>query len=768
MSQTDPRQNPLPAATTVGEMAAVLERTRALAITQLTEAVRAVLAVADDALFDFMQKSGGNSNQPHFLDAMRELRRRRGEIEDRFAAQLRDVWQRFAGREPITSEDAMSASVAGDLSLLSEDEMESQIAARMLGQALHRESSAVSLQLMQRLSWIGGRQELDVDTSPLSAAHIAVALRAGLSPCEMPGDVKLILFKLCERELPKPVVAALEEINESLLKAGVLPHLRALQNRTPLRTPPPPPAAGNYHEDYREDRHGQSPSAAEAARPGETYLPNERALFATLHELLRGWRQSDHAPAPLPSAAHLRPISSNEMISVLSLLQSEIPDGVRAAIQDPSQSVVQRIKSEVLANSRQLGIDPENACLNPVDEDAIDLVGMLFDVLLDERQLKGSARELIGRMVVPFIKVALLDRRMFLRKEHPARRLLNSVAEACEGNEGETPAERTLLAKAEEVVQRLSMEFNENIAIFQTLEEEFRCFMDQHRKRVDLAERRASEAQQGKERLEAARGYAQTELDKRLADTALPPALDVVMRRYWTHHLVVLQLREGVESEATRAALACGDALLAMAQAAHGGEAALAALLPQLSAGMLPILSSSGCVGEAADTLVDAVADELRAMAAGKVQPIASVPELFADGRADDHDVGGASATSDTAPVVRLVSDRSKLEFNPDDVDALQKLPVGSWVEFIDDQGEAQPAKLSWISPISSRLLFVNRRGLRVCVASVEELAVMMHQQRFSIRGANAAFERAMHQVLGQLRASHERNATGEENRASA
>src|SRR3546814_17989807 len=99
------------------------------------------------------------------------------------------------------------------------------------------------------------------------------------------------------------------------------------------------------------------------------------------------------------------------------------------------------------------------------------------------------------------------------------------------------------------------------------------------------------------------------------------------MRRYWTHHLVVLQLREGVESDATRSALACGDGLLAMAQAAHGGEAALAALLPQLSAGMLPILSSSGCVGEAADTLVDAVADELRAMAAGKVQPISPVAE---------------------------------------------------------------------------------------------------------------------------------------------
>src|SRR3546814_17023335 len=98
----NPRSNPSSAPATAAEMAAVLEQTRELAIARLTEAVRTVLAVADDALFDFMQKSGGNSNQPHFLDAMRELRRRRGEIADGFAAQLQHVWRYFVAREPIT------------------------------------------------------------------------------------------------------------------------------------------------------------------------------------------------------------------------------------------------------------------------------------------------------------------------------------------------------------------------------------------------------------------------------------------------------------------------------------------------------------------------------------------------------------------------------------------------------------------------------------------------------------------------------------------
>lgn len=134
-----------------------------------------------------------------------------------------------------------------------------------------------------------------------------------------------------------------------------------------------------------------------------------------------------------------------------------------------------------------------------MDEDAIDLVGMLFDVMLDERDLENRSREMIGRLVVPFVKVALLDRKMFVQKTHPARRLLNSLAEACEGNNGDSAAERVLMGKVEEIVDRLVAEFNENLAIFLTLEEEFRDFLSQHRRRVEIAERRATETQRGQE-----------------------------------------------------------------------------------------------------------------------------------------------------------------------------------------------------------------------------------------------------------------------------
>ncbi len=95
--------------------------------------------------------------------------------------------------------------------------------------------------------------------------------------------------------------------------------------------------------------------------------------------------------------------------------------------------------------ARKLGVRGDNLNLDGLDGDAVDLVALLFDVLLDGPQYDTRIRQKIGRMLVPYVKVAVKDRRMFMLKEHPARKLLNTVAEACEGNRGEAPQERELL-----------------------------------------------------------------------------------------------------------------------------------------------------------------------------------------------------------------------------------------------------------------------------------------------------------------------------------
>ena len=65
-----------------------------------------------------------------------------------------------------------------------------------------------------------------------------------------------------------------------------------------------------------------------------------------------------------------------------------------------------------------------------------------------------------------------------------------------------------------------------------------------------------------------------------------------------------------------------------------------------------------------------------------------------------------------------------------------------------------EPAKVSWISPISSRLLLVNRRGIRVLVASAEELAAMAKLGKVSLREGDSVFDNAMHQVADRLKSA--------------
>ncbi|MEO8161324.1 MAG: DUF1631 family protein, partial [Arenimonas sp.] len=102
-------------------------------------------------------------------------------------------------------------------------------------------------------------------------------------------------------------------------------------------------------------------------------------------------------------------------------------------------------------------------------------------------------------------------------------------------------------------------------------------------------------------------------------------------------------------------------------------------------------------------------------------------------------------------PALVIVSDKEKLDYVEDDVSALRDLKIGVWLDLAGEDGKLHPAKLSWVSPISSRLMFVNRRGVRILVASLEELAAMKKQGSLALREQEQVFDQVMHRVMGRL-----------------
>ncbi len=723
----------------------------------------------DDALFDRAERAG--HSQMAFLDAMRELRRRRDEIVSRFRAHLGKAWQSLEAGEPLSVESALTEAT-DTLSLISDQELESRLAARNLASVILRDCKPVLQRLDRRLGWIAGRLVLDNDHNPIGPEHIGVAIHEAFATCELSMEVRLVVIKLCERDLVPGIARIYETLDQRLAQTGVIPEMPAV--RSPARPPARAPETDHRDAAMSDEEEASAPAwaarfthrmagmkggmQASLATGGYSDGPPGYAggaqgvLLEALHHLLQESRGSRESAQPSRHSGNdeYRAMSQREMLSVLSLLQSAPSATLNAAIGDTGESLAQRLKSEVLSNATQLGMDPSTARLAPVDEDAIDLVGMLFDVMLDERDLEGRPRELIGRLVVPFVKVALLDRRMFVQKTHPARRLLNVLAEACEGNSGESAAERTLMAKVEEVVGRLTAEFNENLAIFLTLEEEFRDFLGQHKRRIEIAERRAAEIQRGQERLESARLRMASELSARLDGRQVPQAIDDFMRQPWAHHVTMAVLREGEDSDALRDALALADGVLeelAEAQRQIVGKPWLQAWRPSLQ----KVFASIGMNADAASSAVDALHDTLQAVAASRPDLEKSLPEL--------PQVALPKAEDEAGGVVQLVGGTDTMDFDHTDADHFRTLAIGTWLDFIDKDNKVQAGKLSWVSPISSRLLFVNRRGVRFCVASPEELAVMVRMGRLRKHEDEDAFDSAMQGVIQRL--DPEKSAVG-------
>lgn len=749
-----------------GRDARLLEQARDAAIPPLVDGFAVALGRFDDALFDRAERAG--PSQMAFLDAMRELRRRREEIITRFRAQLLRAWQSLEEGEPLSMEKALTYSIDETLTLVSEQELESRLAARNLASVILRECKSVLLRLDRRLGWIAGNLVLDAEHNPIGPEHIGVAVQHAFATCDLTTEVRLVVIKLCERDLVPGIARVYEALDQRLAQVGVMPEMPARRAQRQA----PEPSAEEAEELDRTDETGAPAWAARFVNrmagvsrglqatsspsqmagfgdvpPGYSPTPGAQGvLLEALHHLLqesRRGREPAAEAAPRSAAQSQRDLSQREMLSVLSLLQASPSATLRAAIGDNGESLAQRLKNEVLSSATQLGVDPSTARLAPVDEDAIDLVGMLFDVMLDERDLDGRPRELIGRLVVPFVKVALLDRRMFVQKTHPARRLLNVLAEACEGNNGESAAERTLLTKVEEVVDRLTAEFNENLAIFLTLEEEFRSFLEQHRRRIEIAERRAAEIQRGQERLEAARTRMNAELEARLGERRVPQAIEDFLRQPWAHHVTMTVLREGEEGEGLAEALTVADGLLeelSEAQRHIIGKPWLQAWRPALQ----KVFSSVGMNQDAASAAVDALHDTLQAVAASRPDLEKSLPEL-------PQVVLPKATVEEVAMPIELVAGTDTLEFDHTDADHFRKLEIGTWLDFIDKDNKVQPGKLSWVSPISSRLLFVNRRGVRFCVASPEELAAMVRLGRLRTHQSEDAFDSAMQGVIDRL-----------------
>lgn len=744
-----------PSSERVGQL---LNAVRGIANRRLQQWVNNTFEQVDDALFDLAEKAENNAAQMHYFDGMRDVRKKRPLVERHF---LTTINRELGELTHQKSQSAIAATVPSnngvELSLVADNELEESLAITSMisknDSRLARDLFAVN----QRLSVICGGHKIDDTTNPVAPAILSQAFRQALRELTADMRVKLIIYKLFDRYVLSSLEQLYQEINDELVEAGVLPQLRHGVVRSN--------AAGSTNASKTADDDVAARSVAAAAESGE--IPND--LLQTLHALFSarrapaGGTASGYDTSGMGSAGsgQTGPLpSAHELLGALSVLQSQIANagplpqaasGSDHDAADLSREVMQ-LKAQLLNQIGALrGERPSHVAT--IDEDTIDLVGMLFEFILEDRNLPAEMQVLLARLQIPYLKAAILDRKMFAHRQHPARRLLDGLAEQAKGWSEESDRDRRLYEKVKAVVEKLLHEFDDDMGIFDRLLVDLQQFHDVNKRRSELAEQRVAESTRGREKLEQARRRAAREIIDRIGQNPLPPLVHGILARAWANHLVLTLLRHSDASNEFRSALHFVDDFIASTRPVKDAESRrlLRQVLPGIERALRLGLANVAFqeqdierllvqlhayyrqqLGESVDEPATAAVEEDAAMLA---MPDTIQPVVEQDAELDSR--------RDVEPAM--------VPLDSPEWQQVQALQPGTWLEFSNiDQAMAR-AKLSWISPMTGRYLFVNRRGLKVADYSPEELAVLLADGHALVLAANALFDRAMTSIVGRL-----------------
>lgn len=706
----------------------------------------------DDALFDLAEKAENNTVQTQYFDGMREVRKKRQLVERMFLDHITRSFNHFASGKTgmLNAESGSRGGTENELSLVDDSELEESLAVTSMISKAENRYARLLYSVNQRLSVISGGSKVEDANNPLGPAAFARCFRLAMHELETDVKVKLIIYKLFERYVLAGLEPLYDAVNIELIRAGVLPQLR---HRAPRRgssdsnLPATPssgarPGAGNYDDEEQEQYREQ--------------------LYATVNSLLAQRRgvvgRSAHGGSDrgYPSGSPMPALSAADLLSAISVLQAQAPAGETSDHGDEDWSLVE-IKAALQAQLAKLSAN-KKARVSGADEDTIDLVAMLFEYILSDRNLPAQMQALLGRLQIPYLKVAILDKHLFAQRAHPARRLLDAMAEAAKGWSEESDRDLRLYNEIKNTVAELLKGFSDDTAIFERLLARFEVFVDGSQHRASLAEQRTAEATRGREKLQAARRTAASEVLSRTRVAAdLPTLLQSILTRPWANYLVLTLLRQGEQSAEWRAALHFIDDLIASARLPRNDvergklRESLPGLEKQLRHGLTTVAFHEADVRRLMRALGSFYHTQLGGAAADVTDR--------ADSDSDDTPVIPDTVEAIVAPA-EAEEEPEQGEQLMDDSPALKQareLHVGNWVEFVDANDQRERAKLSWISPISGKYLFVNRRGLKVCDMSLQGLAASIDADATVILEEVPLFDRALDAIVERLKTDQDK-----------
>lgn len=777
--------------TAFGRPSQVLGQCRKRLVGFLEPRLESLWQQLDDSLFRRAEQAGSSGEQTEFFDAMRQIRLQRDEVDSRFRGLLAERFGDFLNGQYRYRAGGSEPSAEGELSLVDNDELELDLAVQGMSRKARAGNEPLLKAIRLRLEALTSRRDLPEEVIPLEPGVIAEAFAEALGVLEQPVTIQLIVLKLFDQQVVDELGTLYEEVNALLREDGLLPDLDE---------------SGIGHPPKQQGRRRDN-----AAGDDES-LPEGAELFNLLREAVSTgvaegamnvsgtWSMPPMGPdgKPLPAGAGqvqgsgpwpMPPAgavvaATPDILQALSSLQHATPEG------DSDQPLQGEALSTQIVHAVSRIKGTEVAGIDPMDQTLVDIVSTLFDFIYDDPSIPDRIKVLIGRLQIPVIKVAIIDKGFFARKNNPARRLLNTLARAGLGwvDDGSATQE-ALYARMEQVVERILEEFEDDVGVFEQELDAFEAWLEQEQARSLQQEEQSARADQNRERLAIANAVSRQAIRQVLDDAVVPEEVKAFLEGTWKDLLVVLYMRDGNDSQTWKKVLKVAVTLVWSLQpkADSAERQQLASILPALIKSLREGMRRMS-VGEAEERAL------LALLSAEHARLMASQDRLYAaagEAAADEEPVSEPQAeeTRRSTPAEGATEhaeheeERNFMERKIDEINHLleeghfniaeeivmgeeaegeapvedayveqaRELPEGTWLEVEEEDG-VQRIKLSWRSLITGKIFFVNRQGLKVREMTPHGLAALLRGGQARVLDNAPVLDRAIGTLLSTMK----------------
>ncbi len=773
----------------LARLPAPVHRVREKVTVLLQKTLTALFDSADDALFDLADKAVSNQDQNTYFEAMRVVRLQRRTIEQNFFTRMDKAFAVLLLAVPEDSSGFASHMSLDDLALVDNEQLEFQVAVEsMIAKVLDRCAESAQHIALRLDSLVPAK--VYQQNNPVGPDVLCNTFWKVIEPLDVDIKAKLVLLKLFDKAVMAQLGKIYTVLNNVLIQQNVLPSLTS--------------------RDVHRHRVGSTPASQAAAptRTAQSAPPQEqdpvlqqlRALLTPAAGVRAGSEQG--AVSPVAGAqsngndvAAGAAVSAGELARVLTSLQQVQASSAAAysvgAVQ-PELMNTQQLTQQLNQSLPMMGGQPKS--LSAVDQDVMNLVNMLFQFILDDRNLPAPMQALLSRLQIPLLKVAVIDKSFFNRAGHPARRLLNELATAALGwQQPEQHMEKDpLFRKVTAVVETIISDFEDDVSLFEAQLTDFLSFIEKERRRATVLEKRTLDAEDGKAKSEFARAQVNDKLQAILGGRVVAECVTDILEGPWHNVMFLTLLKHGPESDEWLQVGKVVEDLVWSVTVSMDAEARqqlmklLPTLLKQLRQGFEEISFSPF---EMNKLLKQLEAEHLRQMRApqrqspqgqeppqGKAQaPQRQSVDTITDTETitDTKDALTHEPRAASTPVLHesaqqmeqtqsLDGDLSDEFKSQADTGAHQphsawmeqvaRFSVGSWFEVLESGQPTYRCRLAAVIKQVDKYIFVNRTGMKVAEKTRTELASALEAGAFNVLDDGMLFDRALESVIGNLR----------------